>query len=262
MATATADGPAPTQASRPDEPLDTTIRLITPERITFLYPLAGPFRRTWAYVIDAILWILLAVLALTLSGWLTLGGEAGIGLFLVVLFALQWGYGAFWEGLFNGRTPGKRIMKLRVVSALGTPVTGGQAVLRNLTWPVEGAVPFGFLPALASMVLTRKFQRLGDLAAGTMVVVESSLSRAKLPRPNDQAILGLLPLLPRRVEAGPELSRALADYVKHRGRFGKARREEMAAHLADPLRLRYGLPTSASGDAVLCALYHRVFLEG
>ena len=70
----------------------------------------------------------------------------------------------------------------------------------------------------------------------------------------------LLPWLPVRVAAGPELARALSDYVQRRGRFGPARREEMAGHLARPLRDRYGLPADSTSDAVLCALYHRVFL--
>jgi hypothetical protein len=80
-------------------------------------------------------------------------------------------------------------------------------------------------------------------------------------RLEERAVEALLPRLPARIEAGPELSRALADYVAHRKRFSESRREEMAAHLAGPARKTYDLPDEAPGDAVLCALYHRVFLE-
>jgi hypothetical protein len=62
------------------------------------------------------------------------------------------------------------------------------------------------------------------------------------------------------VAAGPELARALSDYVRFRGRVGPDAREDMAVHLALPLRRRYALPKEASNDAVLCAVYHRVFL--
>jgi hypothetical protein len=114
---------------------------------------------------------------------------------------------------------------------------------------------------LTSMVLTRRFQRLGDLAAGTMVVVEARPSRAGVVRVDEPAVSEVLPRLPVRVEAGPETARALSDYVKRRGRFGTALREEMAAPLARPLRARYGLPDgpNPSSDAVLCAVYHRVY---
>lgn len=264
MATATTAPSSPTSAPAPGraaEPLDTTVRLVTPERITFAYPLAGPFRRALAYLIDLIVCVALMFVSALLARWLTLGDEAGIGLVLVAFFVLQWGFGAFCEAVFNGRTPGKKVLRLRVVSAQGTPITASQAFLRNLTWAIEGLWPFALTPALAATVLTRRFQRLGDLAAGTMVVVEERALPARIPRPMDAEIQAVLGELPRRVEAGPELARALTDYVKHRGRFGKGRREEMAAHLARPVRQRYGLADGTSGDAVLCALYHRVFLE-
>jgi uncharacterized RDD family membrane protein YckC len=242
------------------EPLDTTVRLVTPERITFQYPLAGPFRRAVAYLIDLVVLGLLCLAALVLSLALALGTISGMGLFLPAFFVLYFGYGATCEALFNGQTPGKRAVGIRVVSDQGVPITGAQAMLRNLLWAFDGIWPFVYLPAVACMLLTRRFQRLGDLAAGTMVIVEERPRRGWVVRVAEPEVEALLPWLPARIAAGPELARALADYVRHRRRFGKARREEMAAHLADPLRTRLGLPEQATGDAILCALYHRVFL--
>lgn len=256
MATA---APEPAEAV---EALDTTVRLITPERIAFQYPLAGPFRRASAYLIDLMVLVLLGFLGLLGSLALSLGSAAGGGLFLVILFVLRFGYGALLEGIFNGQTVGKRAMSLRVVSIEGVPIGGGQAFLRNLLWCLDGALPFAYMPALASMVLTRRFQRLGDLAARTMVIVEQRPPRAGVARPDDRAVEALLPLLPATIDAGPELARALSDYVKHRRRFSPSRREEMAGHLARPARQKFDLPAEVPGDVVLCALYHRVFLEG
>jgi uncharacterized RDD family membrane protein YckC len=246
--------------TRPEEPLDTFVRLVTPERIVFQYPLAGPFRRFVAYLCDIALLTFLVLVAVLVSLLLTLGSVSGLGPSLVAYFVLTWGYGAFCEGVFNGQTLGKRLMRVRVVSDQGVPITGAQAVLRNLVGALDGLVPFFFLLGLTSMVVTRRFQRLGDLAAGTMVVVEARRRRVGVIRVREPAVEALLPWLPLQVEAGPEMARALSDYVKHRGRFGRSRREEMAEHLARPLRARYRLPEDFASDAVLCAVYHRVFL--
>jgi uncharacterized RDD family membrane protein YckC len=232
---------------------------VTPERITFQYPLAGPFRRAWAYLIDVLVRGMLLIVALILGSLLSLGSPSGLGIFLIVYFLLEWGYPGFCEAVFNGQTPGKRAVNIRVVSAQGVPITGAQAVLRNLLRAVDG-FPFAYVPGLLSVFLTRKFQRLGDLAAGTMVVVESSPRRTGVTRVDEPAVAALLPYLPARIAAGPELARALSDYATHRGRLGRGRREEMAAPLAQVLRRRYGLPADNWNDAVLCAVYHRVFL--
>ena len=252
MATATLD--------RTHEPLDTSIRLVTPERIAFQYPLAGPFRRALAYLLDLIFIALILVVALLVALLMSAFSVGSLALFLILMFGLQWFFRGFCEAIFNGQTPGKWATRIRVVSAAGVPITGGQAVLRNLLMLVEWIVPFGFLPALASMMLTRRFQRLGDLAADTMVIVEKRPPRGRMARVREPAVEAIAPLLPSVVAAGPELAQALSDYVGSRARFGRSRREEMAEHLARPLRLRYGLPETATADAVVCALYQRVFL--
>lgn len=251
---------SPATETEAGRPLDTAVRLITPERVEFLYPLAGPFRRSLAYLIDMAVLLVLAVAGSYVASLLTLGSEAGRGLSLAFFFALVWGYGAISEGAFNGQTVGKRALGLRVMTTQGVPITVSQAAIRNLLGTVDGPFPFLYLPGLASMFLTSRFQRLGDLAAGTMVVVEQRRHAASVPRVDEAALGGLLPLLPLRVSAGPELARALSDYVRNRPRFVRDRREEIARHLAGAIRARYQLPVSATSDATLCAFYHRLFL--
>ncbi len=247
-------------AAEGDQPIDSTVRLITPERVVFTYPLAGPFRRGLAYLIDLIIIGTIIGLVFVVSLLITWGNAAGVGLALAITFGVIWGYGVISEGGFNGQTVGKRLVGIRVMTTQGVPITGSQAAIRNLVGTVDGPVPFVFLPGLVSMVLTRRFQRLGDLAAGTMVVIEEVKLGAGMIRVDDKAVSDLLPMLPMRVIANPDQARALSDYVKHRGRFGAERREEIARHLAGPIRTRYALPESSTGDAVLCAYYHRVFL--
>jgi uncharacterized RDD family membrane protein YckC len=236
------------------------VRLFTPERIEFEYPLGGPFRRFAAYTIDLALIAILVFASFLVSQFLALGSISGMGLALVAYFVISWGYGAFCEGVFNGQTPGKRSLRLRVVSERGVPITGAQAVLRNLVGAVDGMIPFCFLVGLSSMLLTRKFQRLGDLAAGTMVIVEERRPRLGLVRIKDPRVQSIVDRLPIRIAAGSRLARALSDYVRRRHRFGAGLCEEIAEPLAQPLRARFGLPASDSADAVLCAVYHRVFL--
>lgn len=241
-------------------PIDTTIRLVTPERVAFQYPLAGPFHRACSYLIDLAVVVGIGLAGLLLSLAVGLGTQSGMGLYFVVLFVLYYFYGAICEALFNGRTPGKKAMGLRVVSVEGMPITATQAVLRNLLWALDGIWPFAYLPAVACMVASRRFQRLGDLAAGTMVVVERRIGKGRIVRPDNALAAKVLAILPATVPAGPELSRALADYAKTRTRYSPARREEIAEHLAGPIRRRYDLPAGLPADAVLCAVYERTFL--
>ncbi len=243
-----------------EPPIDATVRLMTPERIVFDYPLGGPFRRFTAYLVDLSLLSLLAVAATVVSLSLSLGAASGMGPALIAFFLLTWGYGAFCEGVFNGQTPGKRALGLRVVSQSGVPITGAQAVLRNLVGAVDGLLPFFFLLGLTSMLLSQKFQRLGDLAAGTMVIIEERRPRLGLLRIREPRVVAVVDRLPAQIAAGTNLARALSDYVRRRHRFGRGLREEMAEPLARPLRARFGLPPTEPADIVLCAVYHRVFL--
>ena len=241
-------------------PLDCIVRLVTPERIVIAHPLAGPSRRFMAYLIDQVLLLVLVFLAFLFFQFLTMGSPAALGPALVAYFVLTWGYGAFCEGLFNGQTVGKRAMEIRVISDRGVPISGAQAVLRNLVGAVDGLFPFFYQTALASMILSPKFQRLGDLAAGTMVVVEERRWRRGVTRIADPEVTALLPWLPSRINAGSDLARVLSDYVEARSRFGPLTRAEMAEPLARPLRKRFGLSDRYSADVVLCGFYHQVFV--
>lgn len=251
---------SPNITAAPAAPLDTTVRIVTPERIVFQYPLAGPFHRALAYLVDRGLTLGLAFAGLIVAMAVTLGSPAGLGVFLVGYFVLDWGYTTSCEAFFNGRTLGKRAVGIRVVTDQGVPITGAQAVVRNVVGATDGLLPFFYLTGLSSMLLTSKFQRLGDLAAGTMVVVEERVRRSGVVRVREPEVEAVLAWLPVRIAAGSELARALSDYVRRRDRFAPGQREEMAAPLARPLRARYGLPARAGSDAVLCAVYHRVFL--
>ena len=187
-----------------DEPLDCVVRLVTPERIIVVHPLAGPFRRFAAYLIDLgvlVMLVLVVILVSIVLAVFSAGSPAVVGPMLVAFFVLSWGYGAFCEGVFNGRTLGKLCLGIRVVSDRGVPISGAQAVLRNLVGAVDGPFPFFFQVGLASMTLSPRFQRLGDLAAGTMVVREERRSQRGFVRIKEPEVDAILPWLPSRIAA-------------------------------------------------------------
>ena len=246
-----------------DRPLDSHIEIITPEHIAFQYHVAGPFTRLPAYLIDgAVRTVLVAVLSTSLVFALATVGLEGlaIGLSLVLWFVVSWFYGGLFETLWNGQTPGKRLMMLRVVSIDGRPINALQAVLRNVLRSVD-AMPFAFyLVGLAACLLNRRYQRLGDLACGTMVVLEQRRPLAGVADVVDPRALALAERLPVDFSVSSSLARALIQYVQCRQAFSPVNREGIARHLGQPLRERLKLAPGTPNDLVLCALYHRAFL--
>ncbi len=254
--------------------LDTRIEIVTPENIAFHYHLAGPFRRVIAYLLD---WLIRAAVMFVLGIGATMFGIAGfeglgIGAMLIVFFALDWFYGGLFEAFMNGQTPGKRMLRLRVVTNRGQPISGWQAILRNFMRGADAlpafVLPLGALslPMLSwqlgfvVMMLNNRSQRLGDLITGTMVVLEEPAELYGVQRVTEPAAIRLAADLPPNFEASKELARALSAYVSRRHKFGPARRLEIARHVAEPLRIKLDLPQGVSYDVLLCAVYHRVFI--
>lgn len=248
-------------------PLDTRIEIVTPENIAFQYCIAGPFRRLPAYLVDVLLRTAVIVAAL-IGVALVFGARGmpglGLGMTLVAWFVLDWFYGGLFETYWNGQTPGKRLMRIRVVSDEGQPINGLQAVLRNFLRSVD-AMPVVFvaptyLLGLFSSSMNNRFQRLGDLAAGTMVIVEEPQRHYGVARVSEPEAIRLAAELPANLVISRSLARALSSYVQRRQAFAWRRRAEIAMHVAEPMRQKLGLPPGTSHDLLLCALYHRAFI--
>lgn len=256
-------------------PLDTAVEIVTPENIAFRYRLAGPFRRFPAFVLDFLIrWSLVFILVVIASFFGMLVGGMSIAVILIGYFVLEWFYGGLFETFFNGQTPGKWAFGIRVLTVDGQPINGLQAIMRNIlrftdmmplvSLQVFGGPPAYILPtfglAMLTMALSRRFQRLGDLVCGTIVVVEERSRLTGVARLEDPRIRELAARLPPDFRASRSLSHALATYVDRRRFFHVARREEVARHLAEPLLERFQLPRDTSYDLLLCALYHRTFV--
>jgi uncharacterized RDD family membrane protein YckC len=247
-------------------PLDTDVAIETPEHIVFRYRLAGPARRLPAYLLDLLICYaslafvgLLVVLATAGAGAVAGTAEgaagAGVGLLLVLLFAVQWVYFAALEA-WRGRTPGKDALGLRVVTTAGRPVGFRAAALRNVLRAAD-ALPLTYMAGalsiagLASMSATRRFQRLGDLVAGTMVVIPErvrSTAAIVLSPPAHQAELAA-------VSGGMWLDaderQAIEMFLRRRSRLGRARELELAGMIAPALGSRLA---SSRGDGHATAL--------
>jgi uncharacterized RDD family membrane protein YckC len=250
-------------------PLDTDVAIETPEHIVFRYRLAGPARRALAYLIDlALCYGIVAVLGLVVvvafygsatSGDISSGAKAGGGLVLLALFAAQWVWFVVWEAT-RGQSPGKRWTGVRVLAENGRPIGWRAAALRNLLRAAD-VLPTGYLVGLASMSTTSRFQRLGDLAAGTIVVVlervraASPIELSPPARPNELATL------PDDVALDADEREAIELFLRRRFTLGHARERELANMIAGPIAARFGFRHD-DPSRLLAILYDRAVNVG
>lgn len=147
-------------------PLDTLQHAETPEGIALALRPAGIVARSQAWLIDFGIRFALFFVALTIGG---MTGGLGMAFLLISYFLLEWVYPIAFELGRSGATPGKRVMGLQVVMDSGLPVTPGASVVRNLLRAAD-FLPFLYASGAAALLLRGDFKRLGDLAAGTLVV--------------------------------------------------------------------------------------------
>jgi uncharacterized RDD family membrane protein YckC len=163
--------------------VDDRMTIATPEGVDVEMVLAGLGSRFLARLLDSSIQamgiIALAIVA-AVAGSAGLGGWAG-ALFAFGVFCLLWVYDVACETLGSGRTPGKRAAGIRVVGLRGEPVGFRASAVRNVLRIIELALLY--LPAFVSILLSPRNQRLGDIAAGTVVVREVFGGRARLATP-------------------------------------------------------------------------------
>jgi len=127
---------------------------------------AGPFARALALMIDELIrWTVIGALALAFGTH----GTLSIRVLLMTMFVVYWSYGVIFDLFGGGQTPGKRMQRIRVVNIDGTPIRLVASLLRNLLLFVD-MLPFAYMSGLITMMVSRSFRRIGDVAAGTLVV--------------------------------------------------------------------------------------------
>ena len=281
--------------------LDNRVRVITPENIEFDYRVAGPFIRGLAYLLDLIILLVGLLILQTIyffllglfvawlfsngmTGTAETFGAMGFAVFMVFAMFVIWSYGSICEARFHGRTLGKMATNLRVITREGHKITYGQAYIRNLVrlgellpfiplatligWipmfadmPVSPFGPPSCLVALIAMTLNSKNQRIGDILAGTMVIIEEKTHRQKFATFSDPRVAQLAEYVPAGYVVSSELTKALADYGLRRNYMSIERAREIAGHLAKYLLVEFNLPADTCPDLLLCALYYRTFTQ-
>ncbi|MBI6795538.1 RDD family protein [Pseudomonas syringae] len=217
--------PASPRSAALPTPLDTRIEIETPEGIDMLLRPAGLVSRALAFGIDfAIRAALLGVFFVLLQ----LFDKLGMGLAALVFFLVNWWYMVLFEVLNQGRTPGKRLLGLRVVHDDGTPIDWSSSLIRNLLRFVD-MLPLGYGLGAITCLNHPLFKRLGDLAAGTLVIYsDRPVVRPTLP----QAEPVMVPFALRLDE-----QRAVLGLAERQAELSSARTQELAAILAEPLRI-------------------------
>ncbi len=209
--------------------IDTVRTVETPEGIALELRPAGPVARGLAWVLDM---GIRGAIYLALGTILAFFGKAGMGLLAILVFLLEWFYPVLFEVLWEGRTPGKRALGLQVLMEDGRPEGWGPAMLRSLLMFVD-FLPGFYGAGLVAMLCGKEARRIGDLAAGTVVVHASGRPSARLSAPS-----GVRPMVPP-VPLSLDEQRALAAFAERVPALTAERARELA-DLLEPLTGQQG----------------------
>jgi uncharacterized RDD family membrane protein YckC len=245
---------------------DTDLVVATPERVSFDYQVAGLGTRAIAQVLDIliILGILTAVYFVA-AAFAVVGSAAAVLVFVIGAFVVIFGY--FWvsESLWSGQTIGKKAFRLRAVGDRGEPLTFMQAGIRNIVRIVD-FLPYAYGIGLIVLFVNGKGKRLGDLAAGTIVVKDSDHvwlwqlpgGRSQPPPPPTYAAAAsAAELTLRRLD--PELRRLVSSYARRRPDLSVEVRAQLATQVQASLRT--ALPDVFAQYGPLAALDRLADLE-
>jgi uncharacterized RDD family membrane protein YckC len=210
---------------------DTTLNAQTPEGIDFtVYP-AGIPARLCAYAIDSFICYIIIIVAEII--FRTLRSETGFWFILLLMFAVDWFFHVFFEVFCQGQSPGKKLLGLRVILHDGSPVNARSSFLRNALKFADTYLML-YQIALCSLLFSKGFRRIGDHAAGT-IVVYTSVSRVQLQ-------FRLLPTASKYEAVNPprplsfDEKQALISFARRYPLLGRARGSEIVKPWTETLR--------------------------
>jgi len=276
-----------------EQPLpDSELVVATPERVSFDYQVAGLGTRAIAQLLDLLI-VLAILIALSLSAGLVayMTDSSLIADLILILGGFVVVFGYFWasEAMWSGQTLGKKAFRLRAVGDRGEPLTFVQAGIRNIVRIVD-FLPYGYGVGVVVLFINGKGRRLGDLAAGTIVVKDSDhvwlwqlpgarpsdvlvpqsppgyppyppppppLYPVAAPAPVMQAAASQAELILRRLD--PELRRFVASYARRRPQLTLHIRMQLAASVQQSLR--HAMPDMFAQQGPLATLDHLADLE-
>ena len=228
----------------------------TPEQVALEFPLAGVGSRFLALAIDMLVQLAIGVLvfAVVAGTWSLVRPRAGgpwlLAIAVIAVFLLFYGYFAGFEAFWHGQTPGKRLVGLRVLSVTGRPARIDEAILRNLLRVID-QLPGVYAIGIVTMLVSSRNQRLGDLAAGTVVVHEKGLAAPVLTVAKPAAGVAW---------TGTGLTEAelllVETFLQRRYEIAPAIRETHAQAIAERLRARLGAAAPALDPEPLIEALH------
>ena len=213
-------------------------RVVTPEAVALELDVAGLGSRMIAALIDGAIQMVLYIAAAFLVAAFHLGETATAVLAIVGGFVILWGYFFIFEGLWHGRTPGKRAQRIRAVRTDGHPMSGPQMFVRNLVRIVDFLPAYYAIGAIA-IVLTKRSQRIGDLAAGTLVIRER---KATVPVPVPPPPV---PVFGSRLDASgvsEATYQLVRSFLERRDSLEPAARQRVAEEIAQAVGPVIGMP--------------------
>jgi uncharacterized RDD family membrane protein YckC len=229
----------------------------TPEQTLLEFPLAGIGSRFLAVALDTLLqaaaYLVLALIAALLNtlGFLVpLGKQWGIAVVIFIAFLVQFGYYGLFEAVWNGQTPGKRWTHLRVIQDSGRPVSAYDAILRNLLRIVDW-LPTLYAVGIVTILISPEKKRVGDYAAGTVVIHEKPLEgvgsiwSVRAAPAASQLAPGAILSVPLSLD---ELQ-LVETFFERRASLDPEVRRSMARQIAQRLGERLKVPSEARPDA-------------
>jgi uncharacterized RDD family membrane protein YckC len=238
------------------------IRIETPEHVVFEYELAGLVSRIMAAFIDlfviALIMLGLFIVVVALVGIEGLAPWA-IALGAVAAFLVIWGYPMLFEIFWKGQTPGKRSLGMRVIQEGGYSLTPQVVIVRNLLRFVD-FLPGAFVLGLLVMMLNRRYKRVGDFVAGTVVIRERSSSRVPpqlrmvepVPTGLEERVAELRRLGVHQLDASQV--QLIRDFMQRRHALNPDARHRLADQLAGILSRRLGIPEERGEKFLQCVL--------
>jgi uncharacterized RDD family membrane protein YckC len=156
------------------------VEILTPEHVVLRFQTAGLGRRSAAQLIDcmiiygiiAIMFIAAAIAGVFEEDVLSFAEGLVLAVIILISFLIMFGYGICFEYFWNGQTPGKRVLKLKVVQEQGQPLTFLSAAIRNLLRLID-FLPGGYMLGCLFIFFHPRHQRIGDLVAGTIVIYQN-----------------------------------------------------------------------------------------
>lgn len=240
------------------------LKIQTPEGIVFSQPLAGPVTRFFAWAIDmACISVVMTLLGIVLNLLKSVSWNLGFAVSVIAYFGVSIGYGIALEWAWRGQTVGKKLLRLRVIDAEGMRLQFNQIVVRNLLRFVDALPALYFVGGLACW-LNHNCQRLGDLAANTVVirsprVAEPDLAQLLAGKFNS---LRQFPHLAARLRqsVSPAEANVALQAVLRRSEFDPAARVELFAELAVHFRAKVAFPAEAT-DGIADEQYLRNLVD-